>query len=95
MLKIVDLNTVIKPQLTILDAVRVLMNNGPTGGSLNDVKQMNMVVAGVDPVAVDAYGATLFGLKPDELPFLREARNRGLGKMDLNTLKIEKIDLKG
>lgn len=92
--KIVDLNTVIKPQLTILDAVRILMNNGPTGGSLNDVKQLNTIIAGVDPVAVDAYGATLFGLKPEELAFLREAKNRGLGKMDLNTLKIERVDLK-
>ncbi len=92
--KIVDLNTIIKPQLTILDAVRILMKNGPTGGSLNDVKQMNMVIAGVDPVAIDAYGATLFGLKPEELGFLREAKNRGLGKMDLNTLKIERVDLK-
>lgn len=93
--KIVDLNTVIKPQLTIVDAVRILMNNGPTGGSLNDVKQMNTIIAGVDPVAVDAYGATLFDLKPEELGFLREAHERGLGTMDLGSLKIEKVDLKG
>jgi len=93
--KIVDLNTVIKPQLTIVDAVRILMNNGPTGGNLNDVKQMNTIIAGVDPVAVDAYGATLFDLKPDDLGFLREAHERGLGTMDLGSLKIEKVDLKG
>ncbi len=92
--KIVDLNLVIKPQLTILDAVRVLMNNGPTGGNLNDVKTMNMIVAGVDPVAVDTFGATLFGLKPTELGFLVEAQSRGLGKMDLNALKIERVNLK-
>jgi len=91
--KIVDLNLVIKPQLTIIDAVRVLMNNGPTGGNLNDVKAMNTVIAGVDPVAVDAYGATLFGLKPAELGFLVEAQSRGLGTMDLNALKIEKVNL--
>jgi uncharacterized protein (DUF362 family) len=92
--KIVDLNTIIKPQLTIVDAIRALMNNGPTGGSLNDVKQMNTIIAGVDPVAVDAYGATLFDLKPEELGFLREAHDRGLGTMDLAALKIEKVDLK-
>lgn len=93
-IKIVDLNTVIKPQLTILDAVRVLMNNGPTGGNLNDVKEMNTIIAGVDVVAVDAYGATLFGLQPKDLGFLVEAASRGLGTMDLNTLKIEKVNLK-
>ncbi len=93
-IKIVDLNTVIKPQLTILDAVRILMNNGPTGGNLNDVKTMNMIIAGVDPVAVDAYGATLFGLKPTDLGFLIEAKNRGLGRTDLDALKIERVNLK-
>ncbi len=92
--KIVDLNTVIQPQITILDAVRVLMDNGPQGGNLNDVKEMNTIIAGVDPVAVDAFGATLFGLKPEDLGFLREAQSRGLGKFDLSTLKIEKVNLK-
>lgn len=92
--KIVDLNLVIKPQLTIIDAVRILMNNGPTGGNLNDVKEMNTIIAGVDPVAVDAYGATLFGLTPAELGFLVEAKIRGLGTMDLNALKIERVNLK-
>ncbi len=92
--KIVDLNTVIKPQLTILDAVRVLMNNGPQGGNLNDVKQMNTIIAGVDPVAVDAYGATLFGLNPENLGFLQEAQRRKLGRLDLRKLKIEKVNLK-
>jgi len=93
-MKIVDLNTVIKPQITILDAVRVLMNNGPQGGNLNDVKEMNTIIAGIDPVAVDAFGVTLFGLKPEDLGFIREAHHRGLGNMDLSVLKIERVDLK-
>lgn len=93
--KIVDLNSVIQPHLTILDAVRVLMDNGPQGGNLNDVKDMKMIVAGIDPVAVDAYGATLFGIKPQELDFLQEAQSRGLGRIELERLKIEKVNLKG
>jgi uncharacterized protein (DUF362 family) len=92
--KIVDLNTVIKPQLTIIDAVRVLMDNGPQGGNLTDVKEMNTIIAGFDPVAVDAYGATLFDLKPGDLSYLKEAHSRGLGVMDLEKLKIEKVNLK-
>jgi len=93
--KIVDLNTVVKPQLTIIDAVRILMDNGPQGGSLNDVKQMNTIIAGVDPVAVDAYGATLFDLKPEQLGFLKEAADRGLGNMNIDKLKVEKVNLAG
>ena len=91
--KIVDLNTVVKSQLTIIDAVRMLMDNGPVGGNLNDVKQMDTIVAGVDPVAVDAYAATLFGHKPRDLGFIREAHDRGLGNMKLKELKIEKVNL--
>jgi uncharacterized protein (DUF362 family) len=93
--KIADLNTVIKPQLIIIDAVRMLMDNGPQGGSLGDVKQMNTIIAGIDPVAVDAYGATLFDLKPEQLGFLKEASARGLGNMDINSLKVEKVNLAG
>lgn len=92
--KIVDLNTVIRPQLTIIDAVRILVNNGPQGGNLNDVKETKTIIASIDPVAADAYAATLFGLRPTELGFLVEAQKRGLGSFDFNQMKIEKIDLK-
>ncbi len=92
-IKIADINTVIVPQLTIIDAVRILMDNGPQGGNLSDVKEMNTIIAGVDPVAVDAYGATLFDLKPEQLGFLKEAQARGLGTMNLAALKIEKVNL--
>jgi len=91
--KIVDLNYVVRPQLTIIDAVRMLMANGPVGGNLNDVKKMDTIVAGVDPVAVDAYGATLFGHAPADLGFIREAHQRGLGTMHLKELKIETVNL--
>ncbi|MDW7681402.1 MAG: DUF362 domain-containing protein, partial [bacterium] len=93
--KIVDLNTFIKPQLTIIDAVRILLRNGPQGGNLNDVKTINTIVAGVDPVATDAFGATLFDLVPEKLGFLREAHARGLGEIDLSRLKIERVNLAG
>ena len=91
--KITDINTIIRPQLTILDAVRILLRNGPQGGNLDDVKQMNTIVAGADIVAVDAFGATLFDLDPKQLGFLREASARGIGEMSLDKLKIEKVSL--
>jgi uncharacterized protein (DUF362 family) len=89
----VDLAAFFKPVLTVLDAYRILHRNGPQGGRLSDAKLAKTVVAGVDYVAVDAMGATFFDIKPEELPFLQIATERGLGKMNLETLKIEKRTL--
>jgi uncharacterized protein (DUF362 family) len=89
--KIVDVATRVKPNLTILDATRVLLRNGPQGGRLSDVQELKTVVAGVDMVAVDSYGATLFGLKGTELPYLVNASKRGLGQIDLAKLKIKTV----
>ena len=88
---LVDLTLVIKPTLTILDAVRILTANGPQGGSLTDVKRLDIVIAGADQVAVDSYGATLFGMKGSDLGYVKLADKRGLGIMDLSKLKIKKI----
>ncbi len=90
---LVDLALVIKPALTILDAVRILTGNGPQGGDMKDVKKMDTVVAGVDQVAVDSYGATLFGMKGSDLGFVRTGDKMGLGTMDLSKLKIRKISV--
>lgn len=89
----VDLAAFFKPVLTVLDAYRILHRNGPQGGRLSDAKLAKTVVAGVDYVAVDAMGATFFDIKPEDLPFLQIATERGLGKMNLETLKIEKRTL--
>lgn len=86
--KIVDLNTLVKPHLVILDAHRILIRNGPTGGSLSDVRETKTLIAGTNQVAVDAYGTTLFGLKPTDLPYLVKAKERGIGEIDLQKLKI-------
>ncbi len=90
---LVDLASVIKPTLTVLDAVRILIANGPQGGDLKDVRRLNTVVVGVDQVAVDAYGATLFGMKPEELKYLSLARKMGLGRIDIENLTIKHIKL--
>ena len=88
--KITDLNTKIRADLILLDTYRILVRNGPTGGNLADVVLKKTVVAGVDPVAVDSFGATLLGINPTELPFLKEAHKRGLGEIDFkNKLSIK------
>jgi len=91
--KIIDFVEVIKPHLTIVDATRVLMRNGPQGGSLDDVKQMDTIVASADMVAIDAFAASLMGKKSQRLGYLVEAQKRGLGTIDLDKMKIQKIDL--
>lgn len=88
---LVDLAMAIKPTLVVLDAVRILTANGPQGGNLKDVKKLDTVVAGVNQVAVDAYGATLFGMKPAELGYVRLASQKGFGPMDVSKMKIRKI----
>jgi uncharacterized protein (DUF362 family) len=88
---IADINTVIRPQLTIVDAVRILMANGPTGGNLADVKRIDTVIASADVVAADAYATTLFNLKPDDIGYIRYGAEMGLGQMDLKAMKIEEI----
>jgi len=92
-LNIAELNEVFKFHLVVLDAVRVLTANGPQGGRLRDVREQNTIVAGVDPVAVDAYGATLFGLSASDVPHVMHAAKRGLGESDLNKVNISLSDL--
>jgi uncharacterized protein (DUF362 family) len=90
---LVDLSMKIKPTLTILDAVRILTANGPQGGSLTDVKRLDTVIAGVDQVAIDSYGATLFGMKGNDLGYVTLGHKLGIGQMDLNKVKIRKINV--
>lgn len=77
-----DLSVMLKPTLTILDGTNVLMQNGPTGGDPSNVKKGDMIMAGVDPVALDAY-ANKHALERDELPeYLYKAEAKGSGKVD-------------
>jgi uncharacterized protein (DUF362 family) len=88
-----DLSLVIKPTLTILDAIRILTANGPQGGNLNDVKRMDTIIAGIDQVGIDSYGATLFGMKGSDLSYVRAASAAGIGVMDLSKLNIKKLNV--
>jgi uncharacterized protein (DUF362 family) len=91
--RLADLTNLFQPELTVVDAVRMLMANGPTGGDLNDVKQMNTIIASPDIVAADSYAATLFGLQPEDLSYIQAGTQRGLGRSDLKNLRIEEINV--
>ena len=90
---IADLNTVVKPQLTVVDAVRILTANGPSGGRLKDVKTLNTVIASPDVVAADSYAAGLFGVKPSSLGYVKIGAAMGLGQSDLSKLNVREIAL--
>ncbi len=84
-----DLTAFATPALTIIDGYRVLMRNGPTGGSPADVEDRKTVVASADPVAADAWAAsTFFGIDAPRLPFLRLGEARKLGQMSIDPARV-------
>lgn len=88
---IVDLADAVRPTLTVLDAQRVLMRNGPTGGSMGDVKLAKAVAAGTDPVALDAWACLEVEQSMDQIPFIRMAEERGIGSVDWRNLRLKEV----
>jgi len=88
-----DLTAFIKPDLIVIDAIRVLMANGPRGGNLADVERRDIIAAGTDPVALDAFGTTLLNKKPEQIGHIVEAANRKLGVMDYKSLNPAEISI--
>jgi len=91
---IVDLNTRLKAQLTVIDATRVLSTNGPAGPGR--VLKMDTVIASADPVAADAYAVNAFEwwgrrLKPEQVKYLVLAHAQGLGRMDIDKLRVAEV----
>jgi uncharacterized protein (DUF362 family) len=90
-----DLAAFMLPTLTIMDCYRILLRNGPTGGNLEDVELKKTIVAGTDPVALDAYVAKAYwNLDADRLPYLQMASSLGLGTVEFEKLPIKTSQLK-
>ncbi len=89
--KLVDLTGFINPDLTVIDAMRVLTKNGPSGGNLDDVVAMKTVIAGTDPTLCDTYACTLLREDPLTIPYIREAVQRGFGSADIGKAAIAKV----
>ncbi len=86
-----ELAALMRPTLTVLDATRVLRRNGPKGGSLSDVKQVDTVVMSVDPVAADAWAAELLKTPTGQLEYLGLAARMKLGQIDYRKLNSQEI----
>lgn len=84
-----DINTVVHSDLTIIDAVQILVANGPQGGRLEDVRRTDTLIASADIVAADAQACGLFGHKAQDIGMVVEAARRGLGTMD--PARIEQV----
>ena len=86
---IADLASFNKPHLTIMDAYRGITANGPKGPG--PIKEYGQLIFGTDMVAIDAYAAALFGLKPAEVGYIQRASEMGLGEINWEKLKLQKV----
>ncbi len=90
---ITELAMMVKPTLVILDGTTAMMTNGPTGGSLSDLKQTNTMIVSTDQVAADAFGATLLGKTVEELRYIAKAEAAGLGTADYEALTPVRVNV--
>jgi uncharacterized protein (DUF362 family) len=86
-----DLNRAIPSHLTVMDATRILVANGPQGGRIEDVRTPGVVIAGSDVVAVDAVTCPLFGRTPNEVGYIVAAQAAGLGVADLGRITVKRV----
>ncbi|MGM0441406.1 MAG: DUF362 domain-containing protein [Elusimicrobiota bacterium] len=91
--KLAHFTDFISPDLNIVDATRVLVRNGPSGGSLEDVEIFNTVIASRDAVLADSKAAVLLGKKPENLGFIVEGNKLGVGNIDVKNKNIIKQSL--
>jgi uncharacterized protein (DUF362 family) len=89
--RLADLSTRVRSHLVIVDAVRMLMAHGPSGGNLGDVRKADTIIASHNVVSADSYAATLFGIQPNQISYIKKGAEMGLGISDLDELKVEEI----
>ena len=87
---IADFSTFIKPKLVIIDASRIMLTKGPQGPG--DLAHPNEIILSTDPVAADAYAATLFKKEPFDIGYIKIAHEMGIGCGDLKKITIERVE---
>jgi len=81
---IVDLVSVIRPSVAVIDGIIAGEGHETSGNPV----EMNLVIAGTDPVAVDAVGAAVMGMPPQAVKHLRLAEEHGLGTCCLERIQV-------
>lgn len=87
---IADFSTEVRPHLTIVDATRIMVTNGPRGPG--QMEYPGELIFGTDPVAVDAYAATLFKIEPFRVPYIQLAHDMGIGCGDLSQVTVQRLE---
>ncbi len=77
----------VKPTFVVLDGTATMLTNGPTGGSLDDLRQTSTMIVSTDQLAAEAYGATLLGKTAADLPYIAKAAALGIGSADFEAIK--------
>jgi uncharacterized protein (DUF362 family) len=90
-----ELSVLVRPTLVVLDGTVTMIANGPTGGSVDDLKRTDTLILSTDPVAADAFGATLLGRTPADLPYLAKAAALGAGTVDWASLGVVRVGTEG
>jgi uncharacterized protein (DUF362 family) len=88
-----ELAIMVKPTLVVLDGTTTMMTNGPTGGSLGDLKETSTMIVSTDQVAADAFGATLLEKNPADLPYIGKAEVAGVGTADFESLSPIRLSI--
>jgi uncharacterized protein (DUF362 family) len=91
--KLVDLTNFINPELTVIDAYRVLTAHGPSGGNLSDVRLTKTIIVGTNPVLTDIYACKLVDVNPNSVSYIAEAIDRGLGSYDTSRADILQMNV--
>ena len=91
--RIADLASAIRPTLNVMDAVRVMKKNGPTGYFIRDTVPMDTVIVSEDIVAIDSYTTRLFDMKPEDLDYVVCAAEMGIGRSDIENLLVEEYNI--
>jgi len=91
--KLIDIDRKILPQLTIIDAYRILLDNGPSGGNLDDVKMTKTLIASPCIVTADYLGLKLFNHSLKDIDHIQEAVKRNLNQFNLDKLDVKTVKL--
>jgi uncharacterized protein (DUF362 family) len=83
----------LKPTLCVLDGTVSMMTNGPTGGSLSDLKQTDTMIISTDPVAADAVGVELLERTLADVPYIEMAQAVGAGQADYLRLNPVRLNI--
>ena len=90
---ITDFASFRKPDLNIVDAYNVMKSNGPRGVDEEDVMNLKAQIISADIVAADAASAKLLNFEPEDIQYIKAAREMGLGRTDLQNLNINRIKI--